>query len=152
MLGWRFLLFYFFASKSSFHFFFSFGFAPFSFPWGLEIRVWKKTRKKKILRQRNGNLNDASLVKGQRNTFAKLILQHQWLTLTLFDLYLVFLLKIILVCLFYSASPPTPSKMIILQNNQISIWIYHIRKNNQISQYDFILWNLIIFSIMRNTY
>ena len=37
--------------KSSFHFFF-FGFAPFSFPWGLEIRVRKKTEKKKILRQK----------------------------------------------------------------------------------------------------
>ena len=37
--------------KALFIFFF-FGFAPFSFPWGLEIRVRKKTEKKKILRQK----------------------------------------------------------------------------------------------------
>ena len=52
----------------------------------------------------------------------------------------------------HGASPPTPSIIIILRNNQISIWISHIRKNNQISYYDFILWNLIIFSNMRNPY
>ena len=27
--------------------FFPFGFAPFSFPWGLEIRVWKKPERRK---------------------------------------------------------------------------------------------------------
>ena len=32
----------------------------------------------------------------------------------------------------YEASSPTPLKMIILQNNQILIWISHIGKNNQI--------------------